>query len=57
MISNDQITKRYDACKSCTNFNNVVKVCKICMCFMPAKIRLERATCPVGLWGNSKWGA
>ena len=37
-------------CKQCEKFNNTIKVCKICKCFMPAKTRLPGQHCPIGKW-------
>ena len=31
-------------------FNNIVKVCTECYCFMPAKVLLKEQVCPIGLW-------
>jgi hypothetical protein len=46
-IATDKIRKeRYDKCKSCENFLKLIRVCKLCGCFMPAKTALSSATCP-----------
>ena len=44
---------RYEICKICDEFNSAVKLCKKCNCFMPAKITIARARCPLGKWGAS----
>lgn len=42
--------KRYVICQSCDEFYPRLKMCKQCMCFMPAKVRLSGVSCPKGLW-------
>lgn len=42
--------ERYEICKSCDRFNNILKICKECGCFMPAKIKIELARCPLDKW-------
>ena len=42
--------QRYMICKTCSEFNSEVKVCKQCYCFMPAKTMLSNSTCPLGRW-------
>ena len=42
--------ERYKLCKQCTEFNNIVKVCTECYCFMPAKVVLKEMYCPIGKW-------
>jgi hypothetical protein len=37
-------------CKQCEKFNNTIKVCGVCLCFMPAKTRLPGQTCPLNKW-------
>ena len=43
---------RYDTCRDCEHFNSVIKNCKKCGCFMPAKVLLKWSECPVGKWGK-----
>lgn len=49
--------ERYEICKSCDRFNNILKICKECNCFMPVKTRFQFAWCPIGKWGEdpTKW--
>lgn len=42
--------ERYAICKNCEHFVNLVKVCDICKCFMPAKTKLANVNCPQGIW-------
>lgn len=41
---------RYAVCLFCDQFNNEIKTCKKCGCFMPAKTKLKAANCPIGKW-------
>ena len=43
--------ERLNVCKTCPEFNKF-KVCKICKCFMPLKVKIKKAKCPKGLWGG-----
>jgi hypothetical protein len=42
--------KRFDICKACPELVQVSKQCKQCGCFMNAKTKLQKATCPLGKW-------
>jgi hypothetical protein len=44
--------ERYTICKSCDEFNATLKTCKKCGCFMPAKVTVTKAKCPVGIWAE-----
>lgn len=39
-------------CRDCDNLIPVLRTCKKCGCFMPAKTRLDWAECPIGKWGK-----
>jgi hypothetical protein len=41
---------RYGVCKICPELRTVVKTCKQCGCFMPAKTWLKNAKCPNYWW-------
>ena len=41
---------RYQICKQCEEFNDLLKTCKICHCFMPVKTKLPHAECPLKKW-------
>jgi recombinational DNA repair protein RecR len=47
--SYEESTARMETCEGCENLQ-VTKQCAICHCFMPAKVRLARSSCPKGLW-------
>lgn len=42
--------ERYSICKSCPELIKLTKQCKKCGCFMPAKTKLQLATCPLSKW-------
>ena len=44
---------RYLICKSCESFQHLIKICSQCGCFMPAKVTLAAANCPLGKWVKS----
>jgi hypothetical protein len=48
--SEETANARYEICKLCPELINLTKQCKKCGCFMAAKTRLEKATCPIGRW-------
>lgn len=42
--------KRYSICLECPELIDLTKQCKQCGCFMPLKVKLEVATCPLNKW-------
>lgn len=46
----DLATSRYSICQACPEFISLTTQCKKCGCFMAAKTKLEKATCPIGKW-------
>jgi len=51
-VPSDVARERYDICKSCDEFNDILKTCKQCGCFMPAKSKLAYAACPISKWSK-----
>ena len=49
-VSEEESNKRLEICKSCPEFIKLTLQCKKCGCFMYAKTKLEKATCPIGKW-------
>ena len=41
---------RLEICLDCPELIKTTKQCKKCGCFMAAKTKLEKATCPIGKW-------
>lgn len=37
-------------CRECPSLLKATMQCKKCGCFMPAKVKLEKATCPLEKW-------
>lgn len=50
-ISLENAKKRYSLCISCDKFNSLLKTCKECGCFMPAKTTIANTGCPLQKWG------
>jgi hypothetical protein len=48
--SEEKANGRYEICKACPELIQATKQCKKCGCFMAAKVKLEKASCPVGKW-------
>ena len=44
------MNNRYEICKQCNEFNTILKLCKVCGCFMPVKTKIENESCPRGKW-------
>lgn len=48
---NEEISqKRLDICLLCDRLINLTKQCRECGCIMSAKVKLEKASCPLGKW-------
>lgn len=43
------VGKRIAICKQCPNLNKM-NFCRLCGCFMPAKVRLPGSECPILKW-------
>jgi len=48
--SKELANTRYAICKVCPELIKLTSQCKKCGCFMIAKTKLEKATCPLGKW-------
>lgn len=49
--ASEELSKeRYSICQACPELVKLTKQCKKCGCFMYAKTKLEKATCPLGKW-------
>lgn len=49
-VSEEKADERIGICRTCDRFINTTTQCKECGCIMPAKVKLEAATCPLGKW-------
>jgi len=45
------VSDRIEACKKCPNLSKL-RFCTQCGCFMPAKVRIMSAECPIRIWGK-----
>ena len=48
--SDEVAQERLSICKQCPELIKLSTQCKKCGCFMIAKTKLEKATCPLGKW-------
>ena len=48
------MNEKYLICKKCEKFNDTLKTCKVCHCFMPVKTKLPNVECPLQKWSNKK---
>lgn len=42
--------ERIAFCEECPRYRKGVNLCRECGCFMPAKVKLPNASCPIGKW-------
>ena len=49
-VSDQVAEERFSACLACPELISLTKQCKKCGCFMIAKTKLEKASCPLGKW-------
>ncbi len=49
-LSKDKVEARLDICNSCPSLMQTTRICKKCGCYMPAKVTLANAECPIGKW-------
>jgi len=50
IVDKEVSDNRMNTCISCPSFIELTKQCKKCGCYMPAKTRLKKATCPMNKW-------
>lgn len=49
-IDESVASSRYSLCEVCPELTGSTKRCKQCGCFMPGKVKLKQASCPLGKW-------
>lgn len=49
-MSKNSPQERLAICKQCKDFDWLLGRCKICGCFVRAKVMLEEESCPVDKW-------
>ena len=50
LVSPQVNNERALLCDTCEVRNKTLNTCTICGCFLPAKRRLKKSTCPMELW-------
>jgi hypothetical protein len=50
LASSEQAKERLQICLSCERLRPFIKQCGACGCFVYAKVRLKKASCPLGKW-------
>jgi hypothetical protein len=50
VVSDDIREHRMNICNSCPHRIESVNLCSKCGCFIPAKTKLVRASCPIEKW-------
>ena len=49
-VEKENAEERLAICKECPKLIKLSTQCKICLCFMPIKSRLNMSKCPIGKW-------
>ncbi len=49
-LSKEDADARLDICKACPELIQITTTCKKCGCFMAAKVKLAKASCPLNKW-------
>lgn len=49
ICTKEEAKTRYDICTKCDNLT-ILKTCKLCGCFCPAKTKLRATSCPIDKW-------
>ena len=42
--------RRLEICKQCDEYIPNINMCGVCKCFISAKARIKKQTCPLGKW-------
>lgn len=50
IASKDVQNDRLKVCYTCPDLKAKVKVCSICGCYVPGKVKFSQSTCPKGRW-------
>lgn len=49
IVQKEIAEERYQICKGCPRLTNL-RLCSICNCIMPVKVKFARVSCPAGKW-------
>ena len=55
-VSEEVKLNRMSICNECDNFNTIMKTCKQCGCYMPAKATFANSECPDEKWTTAPAG-
>jgi hypothetical protein len=47
---NSYIERRKEICNTCEHKNHILNLCKYCNCFIPIKVMIKGADCPIQKW-------
>jgi hypothetical protein len=50
LTTEEEASDRFSICKECPELIPITFNCKKCGCFMTAKTKIKKATCPLGKW-------
>jgi hypothetical protein len=50
MATDEQRASRLEICHGCANWDESNNKCRICGCYLSAKIAMKTSKCPIGLW-------
>jgi hypothetical protein len=50
LVSKERAEERLAICKACPKLIQLTGTCKKCGCFMAAKVKLAKASCPINKW-------
>ncbi len=52
-VSPEVAEERLGICEQCKHYIKITHQCRKCFCYMPAKVTLSKASCPVSKWEGS----
>lgn len=52
-VDRQTAAQRLQLCHECPKLVRLTRQCTECGCFMPAKVKLPNASCPLGKWGQT----
>lgn len=53
-VSKENAEARLSICKTCPELIQLTSTCKKCGCFMTAKVKLSKASCPLEKWSSEQ---
>ena len=49
-VDRETFTSRYQQCLDCAARDKTTNTCTVCGCWLPAKTRLQKSSCPMEKW-------